>query len=188
MFKPTVTSNSARVYSKDFCVEGDIHFPLYGDTLSILNNNRPFLPMTGCRIHNWDETNLDCTGEPRYTLSFLALPKERILWVEGGIASKQNHSSGLHQRTLYLLFHAFIIKGNVTIDKNARLSDYLANIPEQKPFREFQMADFKIPEQGKHVTQSRSVKSAASVVVNMKHLGGIFDVSEDHRKPDLSGY
>ncbi|HEX7022652.1 MAG TPA: hypothetical protein VF171_07330 [Trueperaceae bacterium] len=177
MYKTATDALSVRVVTQDFVVTGDMHLPPHVGSVDLLNKaSRPFLPVTGAKVYA-----SECPGpldeqQPRFASDFLAIPKERILWMAGGRHNDKQIMTGAQSRSVYLLYPDFFLRGELKTPPNARLSDYLTGA---KPFLVLFGAELGTPAAGKPLADASTHERFVFAVVNTRKLGGIFDIGQD---------
>jgi hypothetical protein len=182
---PTVPS-PATVITQSLRFHGQVHTPPQADLASVMNHPRPFFPITECSVYKLGLEHPPAQ-ELRVTNSdFLILPKETVLW----IAEPESDDLEVRRsyRNLYVLFNQYILKGEVNIPSNVRLSDFLVRSVAEKPFQYLYRVEVRKPDPSRALTESNIVSRLEVDLVNLRNIAGFYDVSEDSSKPDLSGF
>lgn len=186
MYKAPTVATPATIITSALRFVGQVHTPPQADLASILNHARPFFPVTNCQVY---KPGLEFPPAPDLKHSqseFLILPKENVLWV----AEPESDDLEIRRsyRNLYLLYENYVMKGEVNIPSNVRLSDFLARSVADKPFQYVYRAQVRLPKPDASLTESSAVVQLEIALVNLRNVLGLYDISEDNTKPDLSGF
>ncbi len=189
MLKTAVTAFEARVYTSEFTVYGLLHLPVHVNTAAVLNNQRrPYLPITQCTVYRAGVRHPPAEDDVRYTPDFVALPKDQIQVVIGGIPDEGPPGVSRESRTLFMLYRNYAVRGEIRITPNARISDYLVGTSHQRPFQNLFEAAVTVPEPGVHLMDLKAIQRHSFVTVNLRAVGGMFDISESRTVPVLTDF
>lgn len=185
MFHASTTTHQARVYTTTLNIHGHLHVSAQADISSMFNHQRPFFPMTACAVY---KKGAGYKSDPALlvaTLEYLIIPKETVLWV-GGLEGRDVSRQPV--RNLYLLYEHYVLKGEVSLPGNARLSDFLSRTVHEKPFQYLFNVEVRLPQMGKPLLEVPIAERLECVLVNIGKAAGLFDISEDKGNFDLSGF
>jgi hypothetical protein len=186
VYKAPTVATPATIITSALRFVGQVHTPPQADLASIMNHPRPFFPMTNCQVYK-PGLEFPPASDLKFSQSeFLILPKNNVLW----IAEPESDDLEIRRsyRNLYLLYADFIIKGEVNIPNNVRLSDFLTRSVTEKPFQYVYRAQVRLPKPDASLTESNVVLQLEVALINLRNVLGLFDISEDNTKPDLSGF
>jgi hypothetical protein len=175
----------ARVYTSTLRVYGHLHTAPQSEISSIFNHQRPFFPMTDCKVYKAGFSSQPQDRDLMATPEFLIIPKDSVLWV-AGLEAKDLVRRDI--RNLYLIYDQYILKGEVSIPANVRLSDFLSRAVHEKPFQYLFNLEMRVPQEGKPLLESPVAERLEVALVNVSKASGLFDITEDNRKFDLSGF
>jgi hypothetical protein len=182
---PTVPS-PATVITSSLRFYGQVHTPPQADLASVLNHPRPFFPMTECSVYKPGLEHPPAQDLRMTHSDFLIVPKATVLW----IAEPETNDLEVRRsyRNLYVLLDHYILKGEVNIPTNVRLSDFLVRSVAEKPFQYLYRIEVRQPDPSKSLSESNIVSRLEVALVNLRNVAGFYDISEDSSKPDLSGF
>jgi hypothetical protein len=196
VYKAPTVATPASVITTTLRIHGQLHTPPQADLASVMNHSRPFFPMTGCTVYKPNLYKADAVYKPGLETSsteleltrsdFLIVPKETVLW----IAEPETDDLEVRRsyRNLYLLYSDYILKGEVNVPSNLRISDFLTRAVSEKPFQYLYRVEVRLPESGRSLTESKVGERLEVALVNLRKVAGFYDISEDSSKPDLSGF
>lgn len=84
MYRSPREAHEARIYTGAYRVYGTIHLVPGAGTADLLNQERPYLPVTGALVYAPGFRHPPEARELKASVNFLALRKERVQWVAGG--------------------------------------------------------------------------------------------------------
>ena len=172
-----VEATEARAYTNDFRVFGLIH-PRRGTAVSRFLNqrDRTFLAMTSCMVYR-EGYDYPPAGEALlYQTEFAALPKDRLLWLVGGLPEAPGDRGQREPRQVCVMYPAYVLIGTLLLPPRVRMTDYLNSITDDKPFVELSEVTVCKPRPGVRVEQFEVVERHALATVNVVLAGGLFDV------------
>jgi hypothetical protein len=142
--------------------------------------------MTSCQLYKPGLEFPPAPDQKHSQSEFLIVPKNNVLW----IAEPESDNLEIRRsyRNLYLLYADYLIKGEVNIPTNVRLSDFLARSVDEKPFQYVYRAQVRLYKTDAPLTESSGVIQHEVALVNLRNVLGFYDISEDNTKPDLSGF
>jgi hypothetical protein len=186
MYKAPTVATPATVITKALRIIGQVHTPPQADLASVMNHPRPFFPMTGCQLYKSGLEFPPAPDQKHSQSEFLILPKDNVLWV----AEPESDDLEIRRsyRNLYFLYDDYLIKGEVNIPSNVRLSDFLTRAVTEKPFQYVYRAQVRLFKPDAPLTESSVVIQHEVALVNLKNVLGFYDISEDNTRPDLSGF
>jgi hypothetical protein len=141
--------------------------------------------MTECKVY---KKSVGFSSNPKDLVAapeFLIIPKDTVLWI-AGLEGKEFVRQ--HVRNLYLIYDDYVLKGEISIPANARLSDFLSRVVNEKPFQYLFNVEVRLPEGGKPLLETVIVERLELALVNIAKASGLFDITEDRGKFDLSGF
>jgi hypothetical protein len=185
--QPTLTI-SARIYTSTFRIYGDLHLPPQADVAGLLNNPRPYAPVTSCRIYQHGIIHPPAAAELTGSPEFVIIPKDSVLWVTMEQSQEIQYPNQL--RNLYLLYPDtnYVLKGNFPIAPNVRISDFLVRAFNERSFHYLYNVELRLVEQGQDLLRAPAIELFSMVAVNLKKVAGVFDVAEDASKPTFLGF
>jgi hypothetical protein len=157
---------------------------MQADISSIFNHQRPFFPMTECKVYKKGIFKVEAK-DLMATPEFLIVPKDSVLWV-GGLEGKPLARQNV--RNLYLIYDHYVLKGEVSLPGTARLSDFLSRTIHEKPFQYLFNVEVRVPEAGKPLLALPVTQWFQLALVNISKASGLFDIAEDNSSFDLSGF
>jgi hypothetical protein len=182
VYKAPTVATPARVFTTTHRVHGYIHTPPQADVASVMNHARPFFALTNCQLY---KASLGTAETPISSSEFLVLPKEKVLWIAEPEADDLEVRRS--QRNLYLLYSEYIVKGELNVPTNVRISDFLARSMAEKAFQYLYRAEVRLPQQGASLVDSRVVERLEAALINLRNVAAFYDISEDGSKPELLG-
>ena len=141
--------------------------------------------MTECKVYKKGQNVKPEAKDLMASPEFLIIPKDTVLWV-GGLEGKDLVRQ--HVRNLYLIYDHYVLKGEVSLPANARLSDFLSRTVHEKPFQYLFNVEVRLPEAGRPLLESPVAEWLELTLVNLSKASGLFDIAEDNSKFDLSGF
>ena len=111
----------------------------------------------------------------RAPLNMTSLPKERILWVQGGRVDAL--SSGVALRTVYLLYTDYVIYGDMQLAPQMRFSDHLANTIKTHPFQVLRNVHLAETSGSSYFSNAPVLAKLDFLTVNLHSIGGAFELS-----------
>jgi hypothetical protein len=183
--KSSTMTRLARVYTSTLRIFGHLHTPPQSEISGSFNHQRPFFPMTDCKVYKAGLSALPEAKDLMATPDFLITPKATVLWI-GGLEAKDLLRRDM--RNLYLIYDHYILKGEVSIPANMRLADFLSRAVHEKPFQYLFNAELRLPQEGKTLLESPVVERLEVALVNVAKASALFDITEDNRTFDLSGF
>ncbi len=186
MYKAPTVATPATIITSSLRIYGQVHTPPQADLASVMNHARPFFPMTGCSVYKPGLEIPPATDLKLTQSDFLVLPKENVLWIAEPEAD--NLEIRRSYRNLYLLYNDYVLKGEVNIPSNVRLSDFLTRSVNEKPFQYLYRVEVRLPKADTPLSDSKPVAQLEVALVNLRNVAGFYDISEDNSKPDLSGF
>lgn len=94
MYRSPREAHEARIYTGAYRVYGTIHLVPGAGTADLLNQERPYLPVTGALVYAPGFRHPPEARELKASVNFLALRKERVQWVAGGEARRAPNEPG----------------------------------------------------------------------------------------------
>jgi hypothetical protein len=183
VYKAPTVATPAQVFTTTHRLHGHIHTPPQADLASVMNHARPFFALTDCKVY---KAGLGATETPLSSSEFLVVPKENVLWVAEPEADDLEVRRS--QRNLYLLYSDYILKGELNVPTNVRISDFLARTMSEKAFQYLHRVELRLPQQGASLVDSRVVGRLEAALINLRNVAAFYDVSEDGSKPELLGF
>lgn len=111
----------------------------------------------------------------RAPLNMTSLPKERILWVQGGRVDAL--SSGVALRTVYLLYTDYVIYGDMQLAPQMRFSDHLTNTIKTHPFQVLRNVHLAETSSSSYFSNAPVLAKLDFLTVNLHSIGGAFELS-----------
>lgn len=138
MLKADVETYEGKVYTRRHRLHG-LLFALrrVGLTDHLNSNAKAFLPMVEIDVYDLGLEHPPTPGSLRASAPFMAVPKEEILWVEGGGAARQE-SFRSETRQLAILFGNILMRGDLQLMAGGRTLDHLNTAMVNKPFQTLQ--------------------------------------------------
>jgi len=173
-----VEATEARAYTTDFRVFGLIH-PRRGTSVSRFLNqgDRTYLAMTSCMVYR-EGYEYPPAGETLlYQTEFAALPKDRLLWLVGGLPESPSDRGQREPRQICVMYPSYVLIGTLMLPPRVRMSDHLSAVYGEKPFVELSEVSVCKPRPGVRVEQFEVVERHTLITVNVVLAGGLFDVT-----------
>ena len=169
------------VYTFDYYISGTINFPKKTSTAEYLNRKHNIMiPITNAMVRkpNTDrQTNSD--QEYLFTTSFIAIPKSRVLWVNGGKSSpKSTRLKDVSERSLVVLYQDLFIRGSMTIAKKTRTLDHFSYLQrERKYFVEMHRVVFGKANSQELFGEVRQPNRLDFITLNLENITGVCETS-----------
>ncbi len=184
MYKAPREAHEARIYTLSYRVYGLIYLVPGTGTADLLNQDRPYLPVTGALLYAPGFHHPPRAQELKASLDFLALRKETIAWVVGGRASSPPTSPAyLETRHLAFLMEGFLLAGKLLLPKGVRLSDYLS---QAKPFQSLLEARLYPLAPDRPMVQLAPLESFPFLTVNLRLAQGVAEAPGWEEDPRLT--
>jgi hypothetical protein len=148
-----------------------------------MNHARPYFALTDCQIY---KAALGTTETLTSSSEFLVLPKENVLWVSE--PETDDLEVRRSQRNLYLLYSDYMLKGELNVPTNVRISDFLARTMADKAFQYLYRVEVRLPQPGATLVNSKVVERLEVALINLRNVAAFYDISEDGSKPELLGF
>ncbi len=157
--------------------------------LSLFNNPKPYLPVTDCQVLPRD-AKVPVNPSPGGKLEFLIIPKETVLWLYSSpsdmvapVAAKQDC------RKLYLLYPEgnYLLRGDFPIAANVRISDFLVRSFNERAFHLLDNAEYCELTPGQDYSQATASERFSQLIMNLKLVSGVFDVTPTEGSVDFFG-
>jgi hypothetical protein len=186
VYKAPTVATPATIITSVLRFVGQVHTPPQADLASVMNLPRPFFPMTSCQVYKSGLEFPPASDQKHSHSEFLIVPKNDVLW----IAEPESDDLEVRRsyRNLYFLYDTYLIKGEVNIPSNVRLSDFLSRAVAERPFQYVYRAQVRLPKPDLPLTESSVVVQLEVALINLRKVLGFYDISEDNTKPDLSGF
>lgn len=110
-------------------------------------------------------------------LNMTSLPKERILWLQGGRVDELSSSVAL--RTVYLLYTNYVIYGDMQLAPQMRFSDHLTNTIKTHPFQVLRNVHLAKTSGSSYFSNAPVLASFNFLTVNLHSIGGAFELSSN---------
>lgn len=180
MFKADVRSYEALVHTLDFRVAGTLHLAPQVRTLQALNaGGRPHLPITDCTVGSAGAVAREIApADEVYRASYVALPKDRILWLVGGEGEPPQPGVEREVRQVVVLFPDHVLEGSIELPPGMRFRDFVATRVASRPF--FELSEVEARSHG-----GRGSASFPFAAVNFRLAGALHDVAESREAPAL---
>lgn len=118
MYRSPREAHEARIYTGAYRVYGMIHLVPGAGTADLLNQERPYLPVTGALVYAPGFRHPPEARELKASVNFLALRKERVQWVAGGRPAEPRTSPALlERRRLAFLFGDYLLAGELLLPR-----------------------------------------------------------------------
>lgn len=175
--KKAVDTFDGRVYTSKYTIYGLLYTPPNEDMDVYLNKvDRAFVPISEPMIYR---STLQYPPDIR-TLSaappFIAVHKEKILWMVGARASDEVKKHVVEQRVA-VLFDDFFLSGNIRYRENTRMSSYLEDITDKTSFQALSNVHLcKLKHKGYEVfSDDEPLERFNNVVVNLYNAEGVIE-------------
>ncbi len=175
--KTPTTKLNVRVHTSNMLIYGIMHLLPQGDISGLLNNNRLFFPLTEAKVFKRGLKHPPSLEDLHFEPEFLAVPKEKVLWLNVGDSSRV-FAPGVQLRSIHLLFSGYVLRGNFLILPSVRTSDFLVRAVVEKPFQYLFNAELLLPPQGKS-KEARVIERFPVITVNLGSVAGVFDSKDD---------
>ena len=169
------------VYTFDYRVSGSINFPKKTSSTDYLNRNHStMIPIQNAMVRRF---NVDTLSDPNqgylFTSSFMAVPKNRILWIYGGnSAPRSNKIAGVSNRSLVVLYQEFFIRGFMEIAERIRTVDYFSyRYSQKKHFAEMHQVSFGVVDPHKLFEETQEREVFDFVSLNLQNATGVCEIS-----------
>ncbi len=184
--KTPVDFLEGRVYTKTTRIYGGLH-PLSGASVSDHMNrgDRAVLPMTDAIMY---QRGVSHPPDPKTMLAkapFVAIPKSQILWILGGYYSARE-TVELLNRDFVVFFEDHFLYGTLRIRKGLRVSDFINNMSNEKPFQRLYDVTLKRYKPGKGLEDAEAIEHFDIVTFNLNAVTATSDL-EKPAKPTGRG-
>ncbi|MCS6867874.1 MAG: hypothetical protein NZ846_03930 [Thermus sp.] len=184
MYKQPREAHEARIYTQAYRVYGLIHLVPGSGTADLLNQERPYLPVTGALLYTPGYRHPPEAKELKASTGFLALRKERIQWAVGGRPAEPRTSPTLlERRRLAFLFGEYLVAGELLLPRGVRLSDHLS---QAKPFQTLLEARLYTLSPDKPIVELSPVESFPFVTVNLRQAEAVAEAPGEAHDPRLT--
>lgn len=129
---------------------------------------------TNNRVEASQETIEEDAINQHAPLNMTSLPKERILWVQGGRVDEL--SSGVALRTVYLLYTDYVIYGDMQLAPQMRFSDHLTNTIKTHPFQVLRNVYITETSDSSYFSDAPVLAKLDYLTVNLHSIGGAFEL------------
>ena len=180
MYKQPVERVVGRVHTQHYRIHGTM-FPRPRVSMPDQLNraDQPYVPIEEPRMFPDSVGDLgDAT--PLVHGSFIAVPRESILWVVGGEAGDTDIRD-FHYRDVAVLYGRVLIRGRLRVGTGMRTSDYIRNRVASKPFDALFEASVSRLEGGGPLEDLDVVESFPFVSVNLKLTTGVVELDQAAR-------
>ncbi|MEM7737162.1 MAG: hypothetical protein AAF267_15375 [Deinococcota bacterium] len=175
--KKQVDTFEGRVYTGKYTIYGLLYTPSNEDMDRYLNTTeRSFVPISepmiyqSCLTHPPDIRSLSAAPP------FIAVHKEKILWLMGARASEEviRHSE---QQRMAILFDDFFLSGNVRHRENTRMSAFLEAMTSENTFQTLTNVHLcKLKHRGYEVfNDNEPLETFDTAVVNLHNAEGVIE-------------
>lgn len=175
--KKAVDTFDGRVYTNKYTIYGLLYTPPNEDMDVYLNKvDRAFVPISEPMIYR---STLQYPPDIR-TLSaappFIAVHKDKILWLVGARASDDIKRHVVEQRVA-ILFDDFFLAGNIQYRENTRMSSYLEDITDKNAFQALTNVHLcRLKHKGYEVfSDDAPLERFDTVVVNLYNAEGVIE-------------
>ncbi|WP_243026736.1 hypothetical protein [Thermus albus] len=184
MYKQPREVHEARIYTQAYRVYGLIYLVPGAGTADLLNQERSYLPVTGALLYAPGYAHPPEAKDLKASTGFLALRKERILWVVGGKPSEPRTSpSLLERRKLAFLYGDYLLAGDLLLPRGVRLSDHLS---QAKPFQSLLEAKLYALVPGKPIVGLEPTESFSFITVNLRLAEAVAEAPGEAQDPRLT--
>ncbi len=174
MYRAPREAFEARAYTLHHRFYGLIHLPPAVGVADHLNQDRPFLPMTGVLVYAFGLEHPPRLEALQGELAFLALRKEQIAFLVGGRPAQPKAPGTYEARRLLFLFPGYLLLGEVTLPRGVRLSDPLS---QTRPFQTLYRAGVYLLAPGRPVRDLEPLERHEFLTVNLRLAEGVAEVS-----------
>jgi hypothetical protein len=123
---------------------------------------------------NTNKTTVEETSSQNAPLNMTSLPKERILWLQGGRVDELSSSVAL--RTVYLLYTNYVLYGDMQLAPQMRFSDHLTNTIKTHPFQVLRNVHLAETRDSSYFSDAPVLASFDFLTVNLHSIGGAFEL------------
>lgn len=186
MYRSPREAHEARIYTGAYRVYGTIHLVPGAGTADLLNQERPYLPVTGALVYAPGFRHPPEAEALKASASFLALRKERIQWAAGGRPSEPRTSPALlERRRLAFLFGDYLLAGALLLPRGVRLSDFLS---QAKPFQTLKEkeAGLYLLAPDKPLVDLEPLERFPFLTVNLRLAEGVVEAPGEAQDPRLT--
>jgi len=177
-------AHEARIYTGAYRVYGMIHLVPGAGTADLLNQERPYLPVTGALVYAPGFRHPPEARELKASVGFLALRKERIQWIFGGRPSEPPANPALlERRRLAFLFGDYLLAGALLLPRGVRLSDFLS---QAKPFQTLREAGLYPLAPDKPPVDLEPLERFPFLTVNLRLAEGVAEAPGEAQDPRLT--
>src|SRR5690606_16417192 len=106
-----------------------------------------------------------------YQTEFAALPKDRLLWLVGGLPESPSDRGQREPRQICVMYPSYVLVGTLMLPPRVRMSDHLSAVYGEKPFVELSEVSICKPRPGVRVEQFEVVERHALATVNVVLAG-----------------
>jgi len=175
MYRAPREAFEARVYTLHHRFYGLIHLPPGMGTADHLNQERPFLPMTGVLVYAFGLEHPPRLEALRGELPFLALRKEQIVFLVGGKPAEPKAPGTYAARRLLFLLPGYLLLGELLLPRGVRLSDYLS---QARRFQTLHRAGVYLLAPGRPVRDLEPLERLDFLTLNLQQVEGVAEVPE----------
>ncbi|MGQ9753575.1 MAG: DUF6812 domain-containing protein [Thermaceae bacterium] len=178
MYRPPREILEVRVYTREHRIYGLIHQPPLAGITAYLNQDRPFLSITGALLYSPGVHHPPRLEELVGELAFLAVRKHRILYLVGGKPDEAKGPGEYVGRRLLFLFSSMLLLGELLVPKGVRLSDFISQIYQTRPFQLLRRAGVYPLVPGKPVQDLQPLEEFEFLTLNLQQVEGVAEVAE----------
>ena len=184
MYRSPREAHEARIYTGAYRVYGMIHLVPGAGTADLLNQERPYLPVTGALVYAPGFRHPPEARERKASVNFLALRKERVQWVAGGRPAEPRTSPALlERRRLAFLFGDYLLAGELLLPRGVRLSDFLS---QAKPFQTLKEAGLHLLAPDRPLVDPDPLERFPFLTVNLRLAEGVVEAPGEASDPRLT--
>ncbi len=173
MFKAQVDYLEGRVHTVDYRIYCALHPTVGVGVAEHMNrNDRAVLPVTDAMVYGKGFQHPPGFEELGSSLSFMVIPKDRILWIKGGYFDKKDAHQYEVKRVIIFFADHFLL-GDLRMTKDSRISDYLNSVIAQRPFHRLYNASLGVLAEGEPVTKIKPLERFDLLTVNLANITGM---------------
>ena len=186
MYKQPVEHIAGRVHTQQYRIHGTLFpRPRVGMPDQLNRVDQPYLPIEEPQMFPADIGDLG-GARPLVHGSFIAVPRESVLWVVGGEAGNADIRD-FHYRDVAVLYGRVVIRGRLRAGAGMRTSDYIRNRVANKPFDALFDAVVSRLEGGGPLESLEAVERFPFLTVNLQLTTGVVELDAPPSEADEEG-
>lgn len=176
MWKTNVETLEGRVYTDQYRVYGLLHALAEAGMVEHLNNKtKVFLPVVDAMVYDRGHSHPPTLESFHASPPFMAVPKEKILWVLGGTPATQT-TRKFESRRMAVFFGNYFLRGDLRLVPGARTSDFLNGVWAEKPFQCLYDASLVVLSERRPLAEITPLETFDFVTLNLRNTTGVCEL------------